>query len=194
MIDLTWPEVETRVSGWKLTQNRADCPWLLGLLWEPDPSVGATRTPEISPRSPCWPARSLDMSPWMEPAGREPAPGQRASPLHQVALRAQTQTLYPGCGQGPQERNGNLRFEVRKQDVIGEQWSTGVGEGPAVPAGLKGSIQGCQVPSPDPAPPLPRSNHASPPYPAQFLRLPVSCQHPTLTIQNRQSSRPFSPI
>ena len=77
----------------------------------------------------------------MEPTGREPAPGQRASPLHQVALHAQTQTLYPGCGQGPQERNGNLRFEVRKQDVIGEQWSTGVGEGIAVPAGLKGSLQ-----------------------------------------------------
>ena len=46
-------------------------------------------------------------------------------------------------------------LEVRKQDVIGEQWSTGVGEDPAVPAGLKGSIQGCQVPSPDPAPPFP---------------------------------------
>ena len=85
-------------------------------------------------------------------------------------------------------------LEVRKQDVIGEQWSTGVGEDPAVPAGLKGSIQGCQVPSPDPAPPLPRSNYASPPYPAQFLRLPVSCQHPTLTTQNRQRSRPFSPM
>lgn len=69
-------------------------------------------------------------------------------------------------------------LEVRKQDVIGEQWSPGVGEGTAVPAGLKGSIHGCQVPSPDPATPLPRNSHASPPYPTQFLRLPVSCQHP----------------
>lgn len=61
VIDLTWPrrlEVETGVSGWELTQNSVGCPWLLGLLWEPDPSVGATRTPKISPRSLCWPARS----------------------------------------------------------------------------------------------------------------------------------------
>lgn len=46
-------------------------------------------------------------------------------------------------------------LEVRKQDVIGEQWSPGMGKGTAEPAGLKGSIRGCQVPPLTPQPPFP---------------------------------------
>ena len=174
----TTPWLETRVSGWELTQNLAGCPWLLGLLWEPGPSVGATRTPKVSPRSLSWPARSLDLSPWMEPAGQEPALGQRASPLHQVALHAQTQTLYPGCGQGPQERNGNLWFGSEETGCHWRTMEPRRGGGHHCAYRTDGQHPRPPGPSPDRATPLPRSSHASPPYPAQFLRLPVSCQHP----------------
>lgn len=96
---------------------------LSGLLWEPHPagwlrghqnSRGLSRVPVLA-------ARTLTWDPGWSLPDWEPTSEQGASPWHQVAPGARTQTLYPGCEQGSRERNGNLRF---RSEETGCHWRT----------------------------------------------------------------------
>lgn len=120
---------------------------------------------------------------------REPTSEQGASPWHQVALDARTQTLYPGCEQGSRERNGNLRF--RSQET-GCHWRT------IEQRRVGGHSRACRMERQRPgvlgplAPPAPGA--AVPAHPAGLSSsdYPSPANTPLPPLKNRKSSRPCS--